>query len=133
MMPESNSQNNRSQNVPIYSRDGYEEFSDGSSRMRDFSTPPQSTFDSEEMIGSIQRILEQNRGSYVVIEFLIGTAQLMRKQGILYFIGNNYVTLYDDQVQNFIVCDLFSIKFVYFYIPGRRPNRNFNLLPNASR
>ena len=99
----------------------------------DFVTPPQQSFDSEEMRGSIQRILADNIGEYVVIEFLIGTERLMRKQGQLYFVGTSFVTLYDDSSNNYIVCDIFSIKFVYFYYPGQRPlNRNYNLLPNIS-
>ena len=98
----------------------------------DFTTPPPIDFDSEEMRGSIQKILSDNVGEYVVVEFLIGTERIMRKQGILYFVGISYVTLYDDMVNNFIVCDIFSIKFVYFYLPGQRPNRNYNILPNAN-
>ena len=94
-----------------------------------FEIPPQSSFDSEEMRGSIQQILAQNIGEYVVIEFLIGTERLMRKQGLLYYIGRNYVTLYDDVNNNFILCDIFSVKFIYFYYPGQRPNRKFNILP----
>lgn len=92
----------------------------------------QPSFDSEEMQGSMQQILAQNVGEYVVIEFLIGTERLMRKQGILYFVGRSYVTLYDDMQRDYIVCDLFSIKFVYFYYPGVRPRRNYNILPNGS-
>jgi hypothetical protein len=85
------------------------------------------------MRGSIQRILADNIGEYVVIEFLIGTERLMRKQGQLYFVGTSFVTLYDDSSNNYIVCDIFSIKFVYFYYPGQRPlNRSYNLLPNIS-
>ncbi len=98
----------------------------------DFTTPPPIDFDSEEMRGSIQKILSDNVGEYVVVEFLIGTERIMRKQGILYFVGTSYVTLYDDMVNNFIVCDIFSIKFVYFYLPGQRPNRNYNILPNTN-
>lgn len=98
----------------------------------EFTTPPPIDFDSEEMRGSIQKILSENVGEYVVVEFLIGTEQIMRKQGILYFVGTSYVTLYDDTYNNFIVCDLFSIKFVYFYFPGQRPNQNYNLLPGGN-
>lgn len=108
----------------------YQRNSDGSSQMNDFNTPPQQVFDSPEMIGSMQSILSKNIGEYVVIEFLIGTAQIMRKQGLLYFVGTSFVTLYDDMEKNFIVCDIFSIKFVYFYFPGDRPNINYNVLDN---
>ncbi len=91
--------------------------------------PPQQPFDSPEMIGSIQRILASAIGTYVVIEFLIGTEAMMRKQGILYLVGTSYVTLYDDVARTFITCDLFAIKFVYYYYPGDRPKRNYNALP----
>ena len=78
----------------------------------------------------MQMILSQNIGNFVVIEFLIGTGQMVRKQGILYFVGRSFVTLYDEPSNNFIVCDIFSIKFVYFYMPNDRPRGNYNLLPN---
>ncbi|MDE6132314.1 MAG: hypothetical protein K2G04_02900 [Oscillospiraceae bacterium] len=96
----------------------------------EFRTPPQQTFDTEEMEGSIQKILAENIGAYVVVEFLIGTDRITRKQGYLYHVGTSYITLYDDENENFILCDIFSVKFVYFYIPGQRPNRNFNMLPH---
>ena len=83
-------------------------------------------------IGSMQRILAQNVGEYVVIEFLIGTGQIMRKQGLLYNVATSFVVLYDDAVTNFIVCDIFSVKFVYFYLPGERPNHNFNILRDSN-
>lgn len=99
-----------------------------------FNTPGQQDFDSEEMRGSMQRILADNIGEYVVVEFLIGTERIMRKQGLLYFVGTSYVTLYDDQANNYIVCDIFSVKFVYFYYPGQRPNsrNNYNILPGPA-
>lgn len=97
-----------------------------------FSTPVQDTFNTEEMQGSMQQILARNIGEYIVAEFLIGTERIMRKQGILYFVGRSFVTLYDDMHNNYIVCDIFSIKFVYFYYPGQRPPRNFNVLPNSN-
>ncbi len=97
---------------------------------RQFKSPlVQPNFHTEEMQGSIQQLLAENVGEYVVIEFLIGTERLMRKQGILYFVGRSYVTLYDDTIRNYIACDFSSIKFVYFYDPGERPRRNYNILP----
>ncbi|MCH5192914.1 MAG: hypothetical protein J1F11_03060 [Oscillospiraceae bacterium] len=98
----------------------------------EFVTPPQQTFDSEEMMGSIQNILAKNIGNYVVIEFLIGTDQLHRKQGQIFHVGTSYITLYDDVNANFLLCDIFSVKFVYFFVPNQRPNRNFNLLPTGN-
>ncbi len=105
---------------------------DGTSQMYNFTAPPQQSFDNKEMAGSLQRVLAQNIGEYVVIEFLIGTAQIVRKQGLMYNVATTFVVLFDDTVNNFIVCDIFSIKFVYFYFPGNRPDRNYNILPNGT-
>ncbi len=117
----------------VRSRKDFEEMENGGSHMDNFQHPPQPSFDSEEMRGSMQAILSQNIGSYVVVEFLIGTQEIVRKQGMLYFVGRSFVTLYDEAVNNFIVCDIFSVKFVYFYMPGDRPRHmNYNLLPGNS-
>jgi len=115
-------------NMGISNLNGYNQNSDGSSTLYGFYSPPQQNFDTDEMRGSMQQILANNIGEYVLIEFLIGTEQIVRKQGILYHVGTSYITLYDETVRNFIVCDVFSIKFVYFYFPGERPRQNFNLL-----
>lgn len=116
----------------LRSRKDFHEMSDGGGQLDNFQHPPQEKFDSEEMRGSMQAILAQNVGNYVVAEFLIGTQEMIRKQGLLYFVGRSYVTLYDELVNNFIVCDVFSIKFVYFYMPGDRPKYNYNTLPSIS-
>ena len=106
--------------------------SEGNTNVFGFTSPPPINFDTEEMKGSMQLILSKNVGEYVVVEFLIGTSMIVRKQGILYYVGTSYITLYDNQENNFIVCDLFSIKFVYFYFPGDRPDFNFNVLRDES-
>lgn len=116
----------------LMSRADYMAEADGAATMDNFEHPPQEVFDSEEMRGSMQAILSQNIGSFVLIEFLIGTGQMVRKQGILYLVGRSFVTLYDEPANNFIVCDIFSIKFVYFFMPNDRPRYNYNLLPNPN-
>lgn len=115
----------------LMSRADYMAEADGAAAMDNFEHPKQEDFDSEEMRGSMQMILAQNIGNFVVIEFLIGTGGIMRKQGMLYFVGRSFVTIYDETCNNFIVCDIFSIKFVYFYMPNDRPRQNFNLLPGC--
>lgn len=116
----------------LQNRKDYRTTEDGGGRTDNFYHPPQEKFDSEEMRGSMQAILAQNIGAYVVVEFLIGTQEIVRKQGLLYFVGRSFVTLYDEAVNNFIVCDIFSVKFVYFYMPGDRPrHNNYNILPGG--
>ncbi len=102
---------------------------DGTYRVFGFVTPPPINFDTEEMRGSIQYILSKNIGEYVVVEFLIGTQEIVRKQGVLFYVGTSFITLYDDFNNNFIVCDVFSVKFVYFYLPNQRPDFNVNTFP----
>ena len=73
------------------------------------------------MDGSLQQFLADNLGSYVVVEFLMGTGSLVQKAGILYATGSSILTLYEDISQTFVTCDIFSVKFVTFYLPGHRP------------
>ena len=86
-------------------------------------TPPMEDMDTEAMRGSMQEILADNLGQYVMCEFLIGTQGMSRKEGLLYAVNRGYVVLYDETAQTFVVCDIFSIKFVTFYMPGQRPGR----------
>lgn len=85
------------------------------------STPPQQDFDTPAMEGSMQQFLADNLGQYVVVEFLVGTQTLTTKAGLLYAVGTSVVTLYQELSQTFVTCDIFSVKFVTFYLPGRRP------------
>jgi len=89
-----------------------------------FQPPPQQSFDSPDMIGSLQKVLSDNVGQYVRMDFLIGTETLISKQGILYLVGDGYVVLFDDLRNNYVVCDLYTIKFTYFYFPGQRPEED---------
>ncbi|MBE7010122.1 MAG: hypothetical protein E7418_01370 [Ruminococcaceae bacterium] len=75
---------------------------------------------------SFQAVLAANIGYYVVIEFLIGTSNLTEKEGLLYAVGNNFVTLYEAETNRYIVCDLFSIKFVTIYNQRTRPRSRMN-------
>ena len=87
------------------------------------NTPPEEDFNTEAMQGSMQQFLSENLGQYVVIEFLIGTQTMTSKEGILYAVGRSVVTIYEELSQTFVLCDIFSVKFVTFYLPGQRPGR----------
>ena len=69
----------------------------------------------EVYLGSFSSVLRENMGAYVVIEFLIGTQNLISKEGLLYNVGNNFVTIYNDVNNYYTVCDFYSIKFVNFF------------------
>ena len=85
------------------------------------TTPPVQNFNTPAMEGSMQQFLADNIGQYVVVEFLIGTNELTTKAGVLYAVGTSVLTLYQELTQTYVTCDMFSIKFVTFYLPGHRP------------
>lgn len=77
-----------------------------------------------------QEALANNIGEFVVIEFLIGTDIIEKKQGILFNVGVSFVTLFEEDTKTFVICDFYSIKFVTFYLPGQRPPKNNNMINN---
>lgn len=87
--------------------------------------------------GSMAAILRQNVGFYVIGEFLVGTSRLEVKEGILYSVGINFLTLYDPQNDRYIVCDLYAVKFVTFYnsttVPPDRQDSQNNIPQNNRR
>ncbi len=79
-----------------------------------FSVPPDQDFNTMSFQGSIQQVLQENVGKYVIVEFLIGTTGLTTRQGLLYYVGSQFLVLYDEFESRFVVCDIFSVKFVTF-------------------
>ena len=71
--------------------------------------------------GSMQQILAQNTGNRVAIDFLVGTNNIVRKEGILYLVGVSYVVLYNNRDDTYTVCNLYSIEFVTFFTPEGMP------------
>lgn len=86
------------------------------------NTPPQEDFNTQALQGSMQQILSENLGKFVIADFLIGISTIVRRAGIIYSVGRGYVTLYLDQYKAFEVCDIFSLKFVTFFPPGSEPS-----------
>lgn len=72
--------------------------------------------------GSWQQVLKNNEGQYCIIDFLIGTENIVQKEGILYDVGVSFVVLFEPRSGNYIVCDLYSIKFVTFVSSGVVPS-----------
>ena len=70
---------------------------------------------------SLQEALARNIGEFVVVELLIGTNIIEKKQGVLYNVGISYIVLFEEQTKTFVICDFYSIKFATFYLPGQRP------------
>lgn len=89
----------------------------------EFTVPAKQDFNTVGYDGSMQQILQDNIGNYVTVEFLIGTNTLVTKQGVLYAVGSQYMVLYDDINLRYEVCDIFTVKFVTFLLPGYRPGQ----------
>lgn len=86
-----------------------------------FNVPADQNFNTETFQGSMQQVLSDNIGSYVIVEFLIGTGQLSIKQGVLHYVGTQFLVLLDEIEARYVVCDIFAVKFVTFLLPGYRP------------
>lgn len=94
--------------------------------------PPEQNFNTAAMNGSLQQFLADNLGEYVIVEFLVGTQTMTQKAGVLYAVGSSVLTLYEEVSQTFITCDIFSVKFVTFFLPGHRPwEANHPLFPTS--
>ncbi len=80
----------------------------------DFNVPGAQDFDTLTYQGSMQQVLQENVGKFVIVEFLIGTTGLTTREGTLYYVGTQFLVLYDQFEDQFVVCDIFSVKFVTF-------------------
>ena len=69
-------------------------------------------------------MLSRYVGSYVVATFLVGTQNTVAWEGILFDVGNDYITIYQEARDRYIVTDYYSLKFVEFYDVQRRQECN---------
>lgn len=83
---------------------------------------PMSEFDSPGLQGSMQQLLAENLGKFVLADFLVGVSTLVRRVGILYSVGRGFVVIYSEDYHTFQVCDIFSLKFISFFPPGAEPS-----------
>jgi len=56
--------------------------------------------------------LASNIGRNVRAEFILGTSQFTDKTGVLVDVGINYFVLQDINSRAYIMCDLYSVRFV---------------------
>ena len=81
-------------------------------------TAPVST--AEVYAGSLKAMLRRNLGNYVVATFLVGTQGTVSWEGVLYDVGNDYVTIYQPGRDRYVVIDMYSLKYMEFYDVQRR-------------
>lgn len=71
-----------------------------------------------ESIEYTQGFLESNIGTYVKIDFLIGTNLFIDREGVLEEVGISYVVIREAGSNNRLMCDIYAIKFVEFFENG---------------
>ena len=74
----------------------------------------------EAYLGSLKAMLVQNKGNYIVATFLVGTQGTVSWEGVLYEVGNDYVTIYQPGRDRYIVSDIYSLRYMEFYDTQRR-------------
>lgn len=74
----------------------------------------------EAYLGSLKAMLLQNKGNYIVATFLVGTQGTVSWEGVLYEVGNDYVTIYQPGRDRYIVSDMYSLRYMEFYDTQRR-------------
>lgn len=74
----------------------------------------------EAYLGSLKATLLRNKGNYIVATFLVGTQNTVSWEGILYEVGNDYVTIYQPGRDRYIVNDMYSLRYMEFYDTQRR-------------
>ena len=74
----------------------------------------------EAYMGSLKAMLNRNKGNYIVATFLIGTQNLSSWEGVLYDVGNDYVTIYQPGRDRYVVIDMYSLKYIEFYDTRRQ-------------
>lgn len=70
--------------------------------------------------GSLKAMLNRYIGAYVVATFLVGTQGTVSWEGVLFDVGNDFVTIYQEARDRYIVTDIYSLRYIEFYDTRRR-------------
>ena len=62
-----------------------------------------------------QGYLATQIGSKVRVEFLIGTNSILDRRGTLMHVGISFIIIQEEDTDDMLLCDIYSIKFVTFY------------------
>jgi len=65
--------------------------------------------------GYTQGYLKTKIGKRVRIEFLIGSNSIVDRDGIIVDVGISFIVLQEPNTGDYVMCDLYAIKFVTFY------------------
>lgn len=62
-----------------------------------------------------QGFLQTQVGRYIKAEFVIGTNMLVDREGTLIKVGTDYILIQEPETDDYLLCDIYSIKFIRFY------------------
>jgi hypothetical protein len=62
-----------------------------------------------------QGYLKTQIGKRMRVTFLLGTNLIQDRTGILEQVGISFITLREDETNNIVMCDIYSIKFVNIF------------------
>ena len=71
---------------------------------------------------TMQDVLARSIGRYIMCELLIGTNNIIKREGILTEVGRSYFILYNEDSNTYTSCDFYSLKLATCYQPGYRPS-----------
>lgn len=66
-------------------------------------------------LGYIQGFLRTQIGRHVKIEFVVGTNMFIDREGFLVDVGIDYLIINELNTDDYLLCDMYSIKFVKIY------------------
>jgi hypothetical protein len=62
-----------------------------------------------------QGFLQTQIGRHVKVEFLLGTNMFVDREGVLIKVGTDYIIIQETETDDYLLCDIYSIKFIRFY------------------
>jgi hypothetical protein len=62
-----------------------------------------------------QGFLQTQIGRHVKVEFLLGTNMLIDREGDLVKVGTDYIIIQETETDDYLLCDIYSIRFIRFY------------------
>ena len=72
---------------------------------------------------TLQEMLAESVGRYVVCELLIGTQGMRVQMGLLTTVGQSFFILFNEDTNTQTSCDMYSLKFITFFPEGTKPDR----------
>lgn len=62
-----------------------------------------------------QGFVQTQIGRHVKVDFLLGTNMLVDREGVLVKVGTDYIIIQETDTDDYLLCDIYSIKFIRFY------------------